>query len=51
MNTDELTKTTAEMWDRIFRSQQTYDEQTIMRFIRMVVSGCPELVAPEAQMR
>ena len=30
---------TAEMWDRIFRSQKSYDEQTIVRFIRMVVAG------------
>ena len=49
MNTNELTKNTAEMWDRIFRSQKTYDEQAIVRFIRMVVAGCPEQGAPEPQ--
>ena len=49
MNTGELTKTTAEMWERIFRSQKTYDEQAIVRFIRMVVEGRPEQSAPELQ--
>ena len=49
MNDNELTKNTAEMWDIIFRSQKTYDEQTIVRFIRMVVEGCSEQSAPEPQ--
>lgn len=49
MNGNELTKTTAEMWDRIFRIQKTYDEQAIVRFIRMVVAGCPEQGVPEPQ--
>ena len=49
MNTNELTKTTAEMWDRIFRSQKTCDEQAVVRFIRMVVAGQPEQSAPEPQ--
>ena len=40
---------TAEMWERIFRSQKSYDEQHIVRFIRMVVTGEAEQNVPEPQ--
>lgn len=39
----------ADRWDRIFRSLRTYDEETVVRFIRMVVSGETDLPAPEPE--
>ena len=47
MNTEEITRTTSEMWDRVFRSLNNYDEQAVERFIRMVVAGRPEQPKPE----
>ena len=38
----------SDMWEHIFRSLGTPDEQAIVRFIRMVVAGQPELPGPDA---
>ena len=42
MKTDIHSLPADEVWDRIFRSLDSFDEQTIVRFIRMVVAGQPE---------
>ena len=39
---------TSDTWERVFRSLGSPDEQTIVRFIRMVVAGQPELPGPDA---
>ncbi len=35
------------VWDRVFRAVNASDEQSIVRFIRMVVANQPDLPVPE----
>ncbi len=42
MKTKEAISYPSDLWDRVFRGLDSFDEQAIVRFIRMVVAGQPE---------
>ena len=42
MEKEQVLSRPSELWDRVFRGLESFDEQAIVRFIRMVVAGQPE---------
>lgn len=51
MKTEQIVSRPSDLWDRVFRGLDSFDEQAIVRFIRMVVAGQPELPKKEQTCR
>jgi hypothetical protein len=51
MKTEQIVSRPSDLWDRVFRGLDFSDEQAVVRFIRMVVAGQPELPKKEQPCR